>query len=437
MGRVESPNGSLVNASDRARRRAERRYQIEVRRALTRNFSLHLMHGMLGQTGFRLLNAPTFLPAFVLMLSGGSEAIVGLALGLQSLGMAFTPLLSATMAEHRERVLPIALMSGLLMRLCILGMAGAAIWLEPAIALPVLLLFITLFGCFMGVQGVVFNFLMSKVIPVSKRGRLTGLRNFLAGIISAVVAYVGGTWLLGESPTADGYGFIFLLAFVLTMLGLSSLIFMREPVAPERRPAVSMLSRMRDVPGLLRSDPAFTRYVLARASTTFGRLAMPFYILFAGQSLTLSGENLAILTIAFTLAATVSNLLWGELADRRGFRLVFLLSVALWIAATIALLSSDGLLAAILVFIGIGAGNQGFMNAANNLTLEFGNREDLPLRIALANTCAELAGAVGPVLGGLIAASFGYPATFATSIAFLALGGLAVLRFVPEPRYQA
>ena len=101
------------------------------------------------------------------------------------------------------------------------------------------------------------------------------------------------------------------------------------------------------------------------------------------------------------------------------------------------LLVVDGLPANVLVFVGIGAGTQGFMNAANNLTLEFGSREDLPLRIALANTSAELAGAAGPIIGGLIAAAFGYPATFVASIVLLSLGGLAVLRFVPEPRYQS
>ncbi|MDH5737771.1 MAG: MFS transporter, partial [Gammaproteobacteria bacterium] len=63
-----------------AARHAERRYQLEVKRHLTRNFLAHLFHGMLGQTGFRLINAPTFLPAYVMMLSGGSQMAVGLAL---------------------------------------------------------------------------------------------------------------------------------------------------------------------------------------------------------------------------------------------------------------------------------------------------------------------------------------------------------------------
>ena len=76
----------------RLNRTAERRYQLEIKRNLSRNFAVHLVHGMLGQTGFRLLNAPTFLPAYLLMLSDGSTMVVGLALALQSLGTMLTPL---------------------------------------------------------------------------------------------------------------------------------------------------------------------------------------------------------------------------------------------------------------------------------------------------------------------------------------------------------
>jgi hypothetical protein len=90
-----------LDSNARAAMHAERRYELQVKRDLNRNFFAHLVHGMLGQTGFRLINAPTFLPAYIMMLSGGSELIVGLALSLQALGMAVTPLVGANLIEHR------------------------------------------------------------------------------------------------------------------------------------------------------------------------------------------------------------------------------------------------------------------------------------------------------------------------------------------------
>ena len=162
------------------------------------------------------------------------------------------------------------------------------------------------------------------------------------------------------------------------------LIAVREPEPPEVRAKQPLGESLRDVPALLRADPAFTRYFLARALATMGRMAMPFYILYAGRSIGLDGPTLGLLTFAFTISSTVSNLAWGAIADRTGFRFTFLVSLIIWIAATALLMLAEGLLVALVVFIGIGAAIQGFQNSSQNLTLEFGERADLPARIAVA-----------------------------------------------------
>ncbi len=389
---------------------------------------------MLGQTGFRLINAPTFMPAYIMLLSGGSELIVGLAVSLQALGMTLTPFVGANLIEHRRRVLPVGFVTGSLMRMAVLLIALSGFFLQGNAILIAVLVSLTLFGMFSGMQGVIFNFLAAKVIPVSKRGRLTGLRNFLAGIISAGVAWVAGEWFLGETPTAIGYSWTFLVAFILTSCGLAMLLAMREPEPPEVRAPQSLAGRLREIPALLRADPEFTRYFIARAVATMGRMAMPFYILYAGERIGLTGQTIGLTTIAFTLSSTLSNLLWGSIADRTGFRFTFLVASALWVLATGALMLSDGLWPTLVVFAAIGAAVQGFQNSAQNLTLEFGRREDLPTRIAIANTGSELAGTLGPLFGGLLATFYGYNAVFLWSMAFLTLGAVVIRRYVPEPR---
>ncbi|MFT6519534.1 MAG: MFS family permease, partial [Candidatus Azotimanducaceae bacterium] len=408
-----------LDSNARAAMHAERRYELQVKRDLNRNFFAHLVHGMLGQTGFRLINAPTFLPAYIMMLSGGSELIVGLALSLQALGMAVTPLVGANLIEHRKRVLPVGFFVGGMMRLVVLLIALSGLLLSGTHTLVAILVCLTLLGLFQGMQGVIFNFLMSKVIPLKKRGRLTGLRNFLAGITSAGVAWVGGHYLIGDVPTAQGYSWTFMLAFVLTSVGLLLLLMVREPEPPTVKTKQGLLQRLGEVPQLLRDDPAFTRYFLARSLATMGRMAMPFYILYAGQSIGLSGQNLGIITFAFTMSGTISNLFWGAMADRRGFRGTFLLSIGLWVISTVMLIFVTDLWLILVVFVGIGAAVQGFQNSSINLTLEFGDRDNLPVRIAIANTASEVAGTIGPLLGGLLAALMGYEAVFAASIVFL------------------
>jgi len=425
----------LQNDIDRADHRAERRFQIQVQRNLNRNFAAHLVHGMLGQTGFRLLNAPTFLPAYIMLLSGGSNLAVGLSSALQSFGMMLTPMIGANLIEHRKQVLPVAFSTGWGMRSMVLAIALSGLILPPHLALWAIMLFLAVFGLFQGMQGVIFSFLMAKVIPVSKRGRLTGMRNFLAGIISAVVAWLSGQFLLGDTPTPAGYSYTFILAFLLTSVGLTALIAVREPEPPNVRAKENLRTRLAHVPSLLRDDPAFTRYVAARALATMGRMAMPFYILHEGATTTLSGATLGILTFAFTLSGTFSNLLWGPLGDTKGFRITFLTSIGLWVAATLLLmLVSGNLPVTVMVFVGIGAAAQGFQTASQNMTLEFGERNDLPVRLAIAHTTSDIAGTIGPLVGGLLAAFAGYQAVFFASILFLILGGVVVARYVPEPR---
>ncbi len=426
-----------MSKPDVAARHAERRYEIFVQRNLTRNFTAHLLHGMLGQTGFRFINAPTFIPAYLLMLSGGSDLVVGAALALQGLGQMLTPLIGANLISHRSRVLPIGFVTGTLMRSCVLLMGLAGFFLGNDALLITMMVLLMLFGLLEGMQGVIFNYLMSKVIPVKKRGRLTGFRNFLAGTTAAAVAYIGGAYLIGAEASITGYSWTFLLAFVLTAIGLLMLLSVREPEPPEVKVQLSLFEQLREVPQLLSVEKTFRRFIVARTIATTGRMAMPFYILYAGQTIGLSGTTLGMVTFAFTMSGTVSNLLWGFIADRRGFRLVLLITGFLWIVATMLLLSSNSLMVTMIVFVGIGAAVQGFENAARNIVLEFGDRQNLPVRIALANSVSQVAGSLGPLAGGVMASLLGYEWVFVTSILFLATGALLVLFRIPEPRHSA
>jgi MFS family permease len=413
---------------------SEEAFRSEVRRRLPRNFAAHLAHGLLGQTGFRLINAPTFIPAYIHLLSG-SDLAVGVARGLQSLGMAISPILGATLIEHRRRVLPVGFVVGVLMRVQVLGIALAAFLLPAQIALIAVCVGLGLFGVFLGMQGVVFSFLLSKVIPIEARGRLLGLRNALAGLTAAGVAVLGGYWVEHET-FGNGFGTTFLAAFVLSSAGLACLLFVREPETPRVREAVRVHERLRDLPGLLRGDPDFTRYFLARALGTMGRMSVPFYVIYAGTQTSIGGAQLGVLTLAFVLAQSVVNLLWGWIADRSGFRLVFLVAQVLWIGSGAVLLVSADYPVLVGVMIGLGAGLGGFMMAAQNLVLEFGSRHNLPLRIALANSSSELVGAIAPLSAGLLAATLGYRAVFATAIAFQVAALLLMAVWVREPRHR-
>src|SRR5262245_52215285 len=281
---------------------AEAAFASEVRRNLRRNYAAHVMHGLFGQTGFRLVTAPTFIPEYVHAISGGSAVWVGIARSAQALGQCLSPLFSATVIEHRRRVLPVALRVGNLVRAQVLGLALAGFFLGAAQNLIAICVFLGLFGFFMGMQGVAFNFLMAKVIPVDVRGRLSGLRNALAGVTSASVGFLSGAYFVEHNVWGNGYAAAFLLAFVLTELGLVAMMFLREPETPEVRERTGM-SRLRDLPALVRADRNFTVFLGACVLGSFGRIGMPYYVLYAGERLHIGGVELGELTAGFLLSS--------------------------------------------------------------------------------------------------------------------------------------
>lgn len=410
-------------------------FRADVRANLRRNYLAHLCHGLLGQTGMRLINAPTFIPYYVSNLAG-FDAAAGIARGLQYFGMFLSPVLGATIIEHRRRVLPVGFVVGGLMRLQILGIALAGLLLPAPWPLYSAWGFLALFGFFLGIQGVVFNFLVSKVIPVERRGALMGLRNALAGITAAGVAVYAGV-LVERNALGNGYAATFLLAFGLTSVGLGMLAFVREPASPRVREAVGVRERLGQLPALLRSDRAFTRYFLARAMATIGRMATPFYILYARDSIGVGGGQLGQITGAFILAQSLGPFLGGLVADRRGFRFVFLVSLATWILAVVMLMNTTSSAGLVAVFAGLGAGLGGFQMSSQNLVLEFGSSRNLPIRIAVANSASELVAAVGAVCGALLSLLVSFQALFWTAIVFQ-IAALAVVAFtVDEPRGRA
>ncbi len=406
-----------------------------VQRNLRRNYLAQLAHGLFGQTGFRLIQAPTFIPAYIYMLSG-SELMVGVARACQALGQALTPVLGATLVEHRRRVLSLGLVVGTLMRLQILGIALAGILLSAAWNLVAVCLLLGLFGFFLGIQGVVFNFLRAKTIPPERRGLLAGLRNALAGVCTSAVAYLGGRYLIEPDVLGNGYAAVFGVAFLLTALGLSMLALVREPDSPEVRERSGVMARLRDLPTLMRSDRNFTMYFLARALGSMGRMAMPYYVLFAGTRVELTGGTLGILTAAFLIGQTGINLIWGILADRRGFRIVFNASLGVWILAVLLLIQTTDLLLLSFSFVALGTGVGGFMMAAQNLVLEFGSLKNLPMRIAVANSVGELTTIVGPILGGVLVVSVSYLPVFWIAIVFKCAAIAIMTRYVSEPRQR-
>ena len=409
-------------------------YQRYVWDNLRRNYAGTYLHGMLGMTGFRLVNNPIFIPAYLYAISG-SDGIVGLGLALQQTGFIFFPIVGASLIAHRAQILPFALLAGGVGRVVLLALALAGWLLAGPLLVATTLLCLLVFGMSMGAQRVVFQTLMSKLIPLRRRGRLQAWRNATGGLVAAALGYLAGVHLIAGDVLGNGYATTFFVAFVLTSLGM--VIFwrlVREPEPPTTRPWVPFRQRAREFPGLIRNDRRFGAFVASQLFAHGGRIAAPFYVIFVASSGDVSGATLGVLALAFLGADTLSNIVWGYLGDRKGFRLVLILSLAIWITATGLLAASAGFAAIVLAFVGLGSAQAGCQMSGQTMVLEFGSRDDTSMRIAVASTAEGVMASLGPLVGGLLAGAMGYLATFGASVACLATAIVIVLVAVPEPR---
>lgn len=410
------------------------RYEAAVERNFRWNVVVFLAYGLLGTTGWRLIMAPTFVPDYLFRL-GGSNVVVGAVLFAGGLGRFLSPLAGASFAVHRPRVKRAALAIGAGLRVQVLGMALAALYLPAALNLPAFIAFYCAFNALVGFQGVIFGLLLAKVIPLARRGRFLGIRDFAGGATAAGVALFAASFL-ERSPFPASYGLTYLVAFAFTALGLLCIAAIREPrspIAQEPRSILAMLGSMR---ALLRADHALAWYCGARGLGALGLMAAPFFVIALGQTSDGNRIDLGTASFAYFAAATAGNLLWGQVADRVGFRTVFLLGGGVWLGALALALNPATLsTAGVVLFVLVGAGQGGMQMASANLVYEFGDDENLGVRIAAVNALGELMVALAPLAGGIVADLASYEALYVVAALFT-MTSLAVMYARVPPRQR-
>ncbi|ARU17874.1 MFS transporter [Croceicoccus marinus] len=401
---------------------------------LKRNYVANFIHGVLGLTGFRLIYAPTIIPAYLQMLTG-SAAAVGLGSALLQLGATISPIAAGTRIEHRSHILPYAIRIGTMMRVQILGLALTGWLLTGVWEAALVFLFLFVLGFFNGAQRVAFQMLMAKLIPIRKRGRLQGYRNLAGGAIAAVLAWVAGTVFIEGDVLGNGYATTFLTAFVLTSMGLVVLKTMiREPALVFPRPQRPFRERLREFPQLM-EDRDFRFYLVAHSLGTAARVGAPFWTIYAGTRLGLDGALIGSLSLLYLGADTLSNVIWGNAGDRWGFRGVYAASLACSLAGVVLLLVAGGETAIYAAFVLLGAGGSGWMLAAGTMVLEFGEEKDTPMRLAFVTTVEGAIAALGPVLAGVTVALAGFVPLFGAIIVALLAALVVLLARVREPRH--
>ena len=407
----------------------------EVERNYRWNFGANLLDVTLFWFGFSFISSTTVVPLYISKLSD-SPLPIGIAAVIAQASWFLPQLLTANIVERLPRKKPVVVRVGFLLeRLPIwLTVVSALVALRsPGLALVLFLVGYAWRGLGAGFVATSWQDLIARSFPTERRGRFLGISLFSGTLMGTIGALASGR-LLDTFPFSTNFFYNFLIAATFVTLSWVFISQTREPASLGRAPRRSNRQFINELPGIMRGDENFRRFLVARVLIAFGALGTGFITVSAIQRWDIPNSTVGTYTAAQLIGQALATPGFGFLADRFGHKLTLEMgALAAALAFTLAWLApSPGWY--FLVFALMGAMNGALIVSGILIVMEFGPQDKRPTYAGLANTLVGIGSLAAPLVGAALATS-SYSLVFALS-AGITLVGLLLLHFrVREPRY--
>src|SRR5262245_7051905 len=277
---------------------ADTPFDRQVERNFRWNFSVNLLDISFIMLGLSLVSRETVLPLLLSELTS-SPVVIGLVPAIYSLGIYLPQLLGASVAEGMPRKKPFLMLIGglgervpyLLVGLAVLLLAEPA----PAAALVAVALLFGASGASAGFATPAWFDMIAKVIPLRRRGLFTGISHGL-GALMGVAGAVVIALVLERWPYPQSFALLFGLPFGAMVISWVGLALNRERANPSVPASTALGGCPRRLPGILRSDRTFARYIGAMAVARVGTMAGPFFLVYGAERFQLGGAEVGLLT---------------------------------------------------------------------------------------------------------------------------------------------
>jgi MFS family permease len=362
------------------------------------------------------------LPLFVSNLTD-SAILIGLIPAIHVVGWQLPQIFTARRVAQQKRYKPMVMFFTVHERLPFLGLAAVS-WFIPSIgpklALVLTFIFLVWQGLGGGFTATGWQSMIGKIIPPDRWGVFFGFQSAASNLLASVGAVVAGVVLEANDPKG-GFALCFLFAvgaFIISYLAMS---LTREEETPPVTGGIERKDFWRNVRAILRRDVNFRWFVVVRILAQLGTVGFAFYTVYVVRVYGVEEITAGILTGVLLLVETIANPIMGWLGDhwsRRGVMVIGMISAGL--SAGVAILApSVGWF--YLAYILAGISYVAVWTIAMAMTLEFGEGEEKPAYIGLANTLVAPTAFLFPLFGGWLADNVGYHATFlATTIGAIA-----------------
>jgi MFS family permease len=273
-----------------------------------------------------------------------------------------------------------------------------------------------------GFGAIYFKELQAKLFSKAYRGKTMANRQIAGSVASIISGGVAG-YVLNHYEAPMNYAYLFMVSSLFMIVGFATFVTIEEPSKENvSRKEQNFRLFIRNAVALLKEDKRLQWQIAAILLSYSYFLSMPFVILHANSSFTLTGWMLGgFITVQMLGSIVGSMFLWRKIHD---YEKMLSLSFLFMIAAFVMALSASSVAMYAMIFLLFGVALDGFNIAGMNLVIEIAPEEKRPIYTALQTNIVSL-GLFFPVLGGIILKFVGsYSVIYGLSIALLAAGFL-------------
>ncbi len=393
-----------------------------------KNNRKNVTHAFFLALAITIAEPSTVMPLMVHHFSD-SVIIVGLFASLLRGGAIMVQLYAAFHAQAYKKVLPY-LGKVFFFRFISWFMIGLSIYLIGDSNKPLTLFFIGLglffFSFSAGFGAIYFKELQAKLFSKEYRGKTMANRNIAGSVASIISGGVAG-YVLQHYDAPLNYAALFMVSSLFMAIGFVTFVTIEEP----SKENISIKEKhfktfIRNAIVLLKNDKRLQQQIIAIFLSFSYFLSMPFVILNANSSFTLTGWMLGgFITMQMMGSILGSTFLWRRIYD---YEKMLSLSFVFMIAAFVIAFFAKDIYTYALVFLLLGTALDGFNISGMNLVIEIAPEDKRPIYTALQTNITSL-GLFFPILGGVILKyTSSYAFIYLLTIGLLILGLILSLK---------
>ena len=281
-------------------------------RVVPGNFVLQVVTQFLTKLGDAIANPKTVL-AWLMSALAAPAAFTAFLVPIRESGSLIPQLVIAAWVRKQSVRKWTFVVGSLLQAASVASMALVAATLTGAAAGAALLTALAVFSLSRGLCSVASKDVLGKTVPKTRRGRVSGWSQTLAGLVTIGV---GASLLMGGDGGVETSRWLLLLAVAaaLWVLATGTYASIREyPGATEGggNAITEAFGRL----ALMKTDRSFRHFVIARSLLLCSALSAPFFIMLAHRNTEGAVLALGLFVIADGVASLVSSPFWGRFAD--------------------------------------------------------------------------------------------------------------------------